>query len=161
PAEGAPALIPFWRGESTGRSFDLGQAEGRFLRELATRIDSADCLDWLQKNYFLDVQAARNLLEYVRRQLKRTGVLPTDRVLTIEASRDSLSDWQVVLLSPWGNRINFTLRLALESILHERLGYRPQCMHHDNGILLRLTESEEPVLDLLTGLTPENLKSHV
>ncbi|MBI3407961.1 MAG: DEAD/DEAH box helicase [Planctomycetes bacterium] len=161
PAEGAPAMIPFWRGESTGRSFDLGQAEGRFLGELAARIDDAGCLDWLQKENFLDVQAARNLRDYVRRQLQRTGAVPTDRVLTIEASRDSLGDWQVVLLSPWGSRINFTLRLALESVLFDRLGYRPQCMHHDNGVLIRLTESEEPILDLLTGLTPENLRSHV
>src|SRR5205823_3791072 len=24
PAEGAPAMVPFWRGEQTGRSYDLG-----------------------------------------------------------------------------------------------------------------------------------------
>src|SRR5206468_9916783 len=37
-AEGAPALVPFWRGESTGRTHDLGMALGSFLRELASRI---------------------------------------------------------------------------------------------------------------------------
>src|SRR5207253_3868749 len=37
PAEGAPAMVPFWRGENTGRSHDLGLAVGGFLRELAER----------------------------------------------------------------------------------------------------------------------------
>ena len=29
PAEGTPAMAPFWRGESTGRTYDLGLAPGR------------------------------------------------------------------------------------------------------------------------------------
>src|SRR5205814_5288147 len=40
----------------------------------------------------------------------------------------------------------------------ERLGYRPQCLHHNDGILIRLTDSDEPVMDLLTGLTPDNIE---
>jgi ATP-dependent Lhr-like helicase len=28
PAEGAPAMVPFWRGENIGRSYDLGRAIG-------------------------------------------------------------------------------------------------------------------------------------
>ena len=32
-----------------GRSYDLGLAIGAFLRELAERLDSPDCLDWLQR----------------------------------------------------------------------------------------------------------------
>lgn len=161
PADGTPAMIPFWRGEATGRTFELGQAEGRFLRELVRRMDDPDCIDWLQEDYFLELTAAKSLRDYVGRQLLRSGVVPSDRTLVIEASRDPLGDWQIVVLSPWGSRLNFTVRLALESILHQRLGYRPQCMHHDNGVFLRLTDSDEPVLDVLTGLTPENVKNHV
>ena len=47
PAEGVPALAPFWRGEKGGRSLDLGLAIGRFLRELTGRLDAPDCRDWL------------------------------------------------------------------------------------------------------------------
>jgi ATP-dependent Lhr-like helicase len=53
------------------------------------------------------------------------------------------------------------LRLALETRLTERLGYRPQCVHHDDGILLRLADADEPVLDLFDGLTAENVESHI
>jgi ATP-dependent Lhr-like helicase len=177
PAEGAPAIVPFWKGEGTGRSYDLGRAMGEFLRELAgpltpdpspplrgrgdgvrERLDQSDCLDWLQREYFLDASAARNLRYHVERQLRVTGCLPTDRTLVIEASRDQLGDWQVILLSPLGKRLHLSLCLALEGRLRQRLGYQPQCLHHDDGILIRLTDTDEPILDLFAGLTPENVE---
>ena len=77
----------------------------------------------------------------------------------IEASRDQLGDWQVILLSPFGGRLHLALRLAMENRLSRRLGYRPQCLHHNDGILLRLTDTDEPILDLLDGITPENVEA--
>jgi ATP-dependent Lhr-like helicase len=161
PADGAAAIVPFWRGESTGRSHDLGRALGAFLRELGDRIDTPDCLSWLQSEYSLEKNAARNLRYHVERQLRAAGCLPTDRTLLIEAARDPLGDWQVVLLSPFGNRLHLSLRLALESRLRERLGYSPQCLHHNDGILIRLTDTDEPILDLFDGLTPENVENRI
>jgi ATP-dependent Lhr-like helicase len=158
PAEGAPAIVPFWRGENTGRSYDLGRAIGAFHRELAERLDQPGCLDWLEQEFFLDRNAARNVRYHVQRQLRSAGCLPTDRTLFIEASRDQLGDWQVILLSPFGNRLHLSLRLALEARLRERLGYQPQCLHHNDGILIRLTDTDEPILDLFAGLTPENVE---
>ncbi len=161
PAEGMPALVPFWRGEATGRTYDLGMAQGQFLRELTQRLEDPDCLDWLQRDFHVDPAAAHNLRAYVRRQVIRTGCLPTDQTLLIEASRDPLGDWQVILLCPFGRSVNFSLRLALEHRLHQRLGYRPQCLHHDDGVLIRLIESDEPVLDLFDGITPENVRDMI
>ncbi len=161
PAQGAPALVPFWRGENVGRSYDLGQAIGRFLRTLLDKLDAPDCGAWLQANYFLDPAAARNLRAYVVRQFAATGCLPTDRTLFIEASRDQLGDWQVILLSPFGGKLHLALRLALEHKLSKRLGYRPQCLHHNDGILIRLTDTDEPILDLFDGLTPENVSAMI
>src|SRR5262249_42732641 len=88
PADGAPAMVPFWRGEAAGRTYDLGAALGGFLGELAGRLDDSDCLDWLRREFFLDVRAARNLVSSVRRQIAVAGGVPTDRTLFVEASRD-------------------------------------------------------------------------
>src|SRR5205085_8625385 len=67
----------------------------------------------------------------------------------------------VILLSPLGHRLHLALRLALEARLRQRLGYNPQCLHHDDGVLIRLTDTDEPVLDLFAGLTPENVEGLV
>ena len=159
PAEGAPALVPFWHGEMGSRSYDLGLAIGEFLREMRTKIDAPDRLDWLQREFFLDANAARNLVQHVSKQLLSTGCLPTDQTLYVEASRDQLGDWQVILLSPLGGKLHFSLRLVLEATLRKRLGYQPQCLHHNDGILIRLTDTDEPILDLFTGLSPDTVES--
>jgi ATP-dependent Lhr-like helicase len=178
PVEGAPALIPFWRGEGGGRTYDLGVAIGEFLREMVERIkdeppvlppslpaangDEKDGITgWLQREYHLDANAARSLRHHVVRQFLVAGCVPTDRTLAIEASRDQLGDWQVILLSPLGHRLHLTLRFALEAMLQQRLGYRPQILHHSDGILIRLTDTDEPITDLFTGLTAENAEGLV
>jgi ATP-dependent Lhr-like helicase len=158
PAEGAPAMAPFWRGEKAGRSYDLGLALGGFLRELAGRVDDPECLDWLERDFFLDRAGARNVRYHVRRQLAAAGALPTDRTVLVEAFRDPLGDWQVTFLSPFGSRLHLALRLAIERRLSARLGYRPQCLHHDDGLLIRLADTDTPVLDLLEGITPDNVE---
>jgi ATP-dependent Lhr-like helicase len=157
-AEGAPAMVPFWRGEGLGRSYDLGAAIGAFLRELQAKMQDDGCLAWLRDEFGLDHNAARSLHHHVGRQLMATGSLPTDETLLIEASRDQLGDWQVILLSPFGQRLHLALRFALEARLKTRLGYLPQCLHHDDGVLVRLTDADEPLLDLLADLTPENVE---
>jgi ATP-dependent Lhr-like helicase len=159
PAEGAPALVPFWKGENAGRSYDLGCAIGAFNRELATRLNDPGKFDWLRDEYHVDTAAARNLCYHASRQMVVAGCLPSDRSLFVEASRDQLGDWQVILLSPLGSRLHLTLRFVIEARLRERLGYRPQCLHHDDGIMIRLTDADEPVLDIFEGITLENLES--
>src|SRR5262245_22015994 len=76
PAEGAPAIVPFWRGENVGRSHNLGLAVGRFLREVSERSGQGDCHGWLEREFHLDRLAARNLLTHVHRQVESGAALP-------------------------------------------------------------------------------------
>ncbi|MGF1579145.1 MAG: DEAD/DEAH box helicase [Gemmataceae bacterium] len=158
PAEGAHATIPFWRGEGPGRTYELGTAMGEFLREIERRFEDEGCQQWLQQDFHLSRDAAWNLRWHVLKQVERAGCLPSDKVIYIEACRDQLGDWQLLLLSPFGNRLHLGLRYAFENRLRHRLGYRPKCLHHNDGILIRLTESDEAVLDVFEGITAENVQ---
>lgn len=160
-AEGELAQLPFWRGEGPGRCFELGKAMGVFLRELEQRLEDPDRIEWLCKDYQLDRAAARGLCGHITRQLLSAGVIPTDKTLLIEASRDSLGDWQVLVLSPLGARFHLGLRLALESVLKELLGYRPRIHHHDDGLVIRMTDTDSPILDLLERLDPAELEDRI
>ncbi len=46
PAPGVPGAIPFWKGEGVGRPYELGEAIGRFSRELLS-LDDASARDRL------------------------------------------------------------------------------------------------------------------
>lgn len=156
-----PAVMPFWRGERLGRSWELGLAVGRLLRELRNRLHDRDCLDWLGRECGLEPHAARQLWDYVHRQLEQTGVVPCEDTILVEAFPDEMGDWYLAVLSPFGQRWHFTLRLALESWWKERYGCAAPAVHHDDGVLIRLLDTGELPVDVLHELMPERVEKDV
>ena len=75
PAPGIPGVVPFWKGEGTGRPYELGEAIGRAGRELVALKDEK-AVERLTQDHFLDHRAASNLLTYLREQEEATGALP-------------------------------------------------------------------------------------
>ena len=164
-AEGAPAVLPFWRGEKVARSPDLGRAMGGFLREVMDRLirgDTDDSLSaWVMTECHTDVNAAHNLLFHLRRQIEIGGELPSERALLVEAFRDQTGDWHLAIAAPLGSRFHLALRFALEARWRQRFGYRPHCLHQDDGLLIKILDMDEPPLDILDDLTPELLEDLV
>ena len=153
PAPGEPGRLPFWRGDGPGRPVELGQAMGRFVRELYERCRKAGegdlhtgrgaGEDWLRKEFDLDDFAARNLLSYVIDQHEATGSLPTDRSVTVERFRDELGDWRICILTPFGSRLHAPWALAIEGMLGEDKGHEVQTLWSDDGIVLRFADAED------------------
>lgn len=143
PAPGEPGQMPFWRGEGPGRPIELGRAIGAYLRQLDGK-STTDRAVWLEEHTRLDPFARKNLNDYVTEQKKFTGRLPTDRTLIVERFRDELGDWRVCILSPFGSRVHAPWALAIEAQLGEKAGFEIQTLYTDDGIVLRMAESEEP-----------------
>ncbi|REF31585.1 ATP-dependent helicase [Calidifontibacter indicus] len=138
PAPGQPGRLPFWRGDTLGRPAELGQAVGRFVREVGTLPDEA-ARDRVGAAG-LDEWATDNLLGYVREQQEATGHLPTDRTIVVERFRDELGDWRVVIHSPFGAPVHAPWALCIAARMRERYGVEVQAMHADDGIVLRLLD---------------------
>ena len=141
PAPGQLGKMPFWHGDALGRPLELGRALGAFLRELG-RLSPDDGLARCAAAG-LDDWAAQNLLAYLAEQKEATGVLPDDRTLLVERFRDELGDWRIAVHSPFGGQVNGPWALAVGARLRERFGLDVQAMHSDDGIVLRLPDSDE------------------
>ncbi|MQY02796.1 ATP-dependent helicase [Actinomadura macrotermitis] len=142
PAPGQPGKLPFWHGDALGRPVELGRALGAFTRELAglpegaakERVGAAG----------LDAWAAGNLVSYLAEQREATGHVPDDRTLVVERFRDELGDWRLVVHSPLGARLHAPWALAITGRLRERYGVDAQVMHADDGIVIRVPDTDEP-----------------
>ncbi|HEX2144990.1 MAG TPA: ATP-dependent helicase [Glycomyces sp.] len=140
PAPGVPGRLPFWVGDGLGRPLELGRAIGAFVRELGSL--PGDQAHARLAAAGLDDFAARNALAYLKDQREATGHVPDDRTVVVERFRDELGDWRIVVHSPFGAQVNAPWALALGARLRERYGVDPQLMHHDNGIVLRLPDTD-------------------
>lgn len=148
PAPGRSARLPFWRGDGPGRPAELGQAIGRFLRELDTSIahaggeDAATRLaDTQLRMLGLDANAATNIVRYVMEQHEATGVVPTDETLVIERCRDETGDWRVILHSPYGRRVHAAWALAVAERARGAFGIDPSVVASDDGIVARVPDA--------------------
>ena len=143
PAPGQPGKLPFWHGDTPGRPAELGKAIGAKLRVLAAMGPDAAAESLVASG--LDRLAAGNLVSYLEDQRQATGHLPDDRTLVVERFRDELGDWRVVLHSPYGDRVHAPWALAITARLRERYGGMDvQALHTDDGIIIRVPDSDEP-----------------
>ncbi|HET6878040.1 MAG TPA: ATP-dependent helicase [Jatrophihabitans sp.] len=160
PAPGEVGRMPFWKGDSPGRPVELGRALGAFLREVAgadretaaARARAAGLDDW----------GTDNLLAYLGEQRAATNYLPDDRTVLVERFRDELGDWRMVVHSPFGAPVNAPWALAITARLRERYGLDVSAMHSDDGIVLRLPDTDaEPPDGSIAVFEPEEIEALV
>src|SRR4051812_25021857 len=141
PAPGQPGKLPFWHGDAPGRPVELGRALGAFVRELQRLTPAKAKAELMQIG--LDDWAADNTLSFLAEQRDATGHVPDDRTIVVERFRDELGDWRVAVHSPFGAQVHAPWALALSARLRERYGVDVQAMHTDDGIVVRLPETDE------------------
>jgi len=149
PAPGQPGRLPFWKGDAIGRPAELGAAVGAFVRELAKLKQPAAVERAAQAG--LDTFAATNLVAFLTEQLSDTGHVPHDRQLLVERCRDELGDWRLIVHSPFGAAVHGPWALAIGARLRERFGIDAQTMAGDDGIVIRIpeTDAEPPSASLI------------
>ncbi len=153
PAPGVPGVVPFWKGEGVGRPYELGEAIGRFARELLAARDP--------KVPDLDERAERNLVAFLREQERATGALPSDRTVVVERFRDEIGDWRLCILTPFGARVHAPWAMAVAARLRESLGLEVQSIWSDDGIAFHLPDADSPPATDLLVLDPDELEELV
>jgi ATP-dependent helicase Lhr and Lhr-like helicase len=153
PAPGVPGAVPFWKGEGVGRPYELGEAIGKFARELLAQKEP-EVPD-------LDERAQRNLLAFLREQEKATGALPSDRTVVVERFRDEIGDWRICILTPFGARVHAPWAMAVGARLRESLGLEVQSIWSDDGMAFHLPDADSPPATDLLMLDPDELEDLV
>ncbi|MBK7076158.1 MAG: hypothetical protein IPH44_28065 [Myxococcales bacterium] len=163
PAPGEPGRMPFWRGESAMRAFELGQRMGALARELAA-VPAAAAHDRLVGELALAPAAAEVLVSELAEQA-RVSAVPTDRTVVVEVSRDDLGDLRVCVLAPFGARVMAPWAMLAQHAARAALGFEVELLWTNDGFVVRLPDGSgldggdgwlfpaaATVVDDLTGL---------
>jgi ATP-dependent Lhr-like helicase len=160
PAPGEPGKMPFWHGDSAGRPAEFGREIGEMTRELLATPRAA-AFTRLVEQHSLDAGAAENLLRYLEDQTAATGRVPSDRDIVIERCRDELGDFRVCVLTPFGSRLHAPWCMAVTAKLRRERGVEVETMWSDDGFVIRMPESDEPLETDWLLPAPEELKDLV
>jgi len=106
-AEGMPPSIPFWLGEAPARSDEVSSAVSRLRADVAARLPNVQTTtDYLVEEVGIGADAATQVVDYLGSAKAALGLLPTQQRLVMERFFDESGGTQLVIHSPYGNRIN-------------------------------------------------------
>ncbi|HKY35730.1 MAG TPA: DEAD/DEAH box helicase [Polyangiaceae bacterium] len=142
PAPGQAGKMPFWRGGGPGRPVELGRKIGTLTRELLD-VPGPQAAERLREQHGFDSGASQTLLEYLYEQRAATAVVPSDRAIVVERFKDEVGDYRVCILSPFGRRVHAPWAMALSERFRNSSGAELDAVWSDDGIVLRLPDTEE------------------
>ena len=150
PVPGSSGRLPFWLGDQVGRPAELGRAVGEFRRAVAQSLAAESAGDAGEKRNVeyeqifdgLDEWASGNIRRFISEQQDATDIVPDEKTLLVERFRDEVGDWRVVLHSPYGRGVNAAWALAVGAKISSDMGIDAQPVSGDDGIVLRLPESD-------------------
>ncbi len=160
-AAGQAPTIPFWFGESPGRSRELSAEVGALREELvirATRDSAVSVTDWLMKECALPLPGACLLRDYVLTGNAALGAVPSSTCVIAERFFDESGGTQLVLHAPFGARINRAWGMALRKRFCRTFDFELQAAATDDGIVLSLSTQHSFPLEMIFDLVrPEQV----
>ncbi len=139
-AEGMPPSIPFWLGEAPARSDEVSSAVSRLRADVDARLPNAQAtLDYLVEEVGIATDAATQVVDYLGSAKAALGLLPTQKRLVMERFFDESGGTQLVIHSPYGNRINRAWGLALRKRFCRKFNFELQAAATEDAIILSLT----------------------
>ncbi len=155
-------LIPFWRAEEMNRSYYLSDMLGEFLKIADEELDSPDFQKKLLVNHHMSETAAKELVEYLKRQKKETKrSLPHRHHILVEHFHDPVNRAdckQTVLHTLWGGPVNRPLAFALSAAWEQKYGYPLEVFVNNDCIMLNLPH-EFGVPEVLSLVKPDKIRS--
>ena len=159
-AKGQPPGIPFWLGEAPARTAELSDAVSNLRIEIEKMLsDGKDVAAWLERELKLPVSAAQQVADYFADTFRALGAIPSQRTLVMERFFDESGGMQLVLHSPFGNRINRAWGLALRKRFCRSFNFELQAAATDDAIVISLgTQHSFPLDEVFRYLNSKTVR---
>lgn len=170
PAPGALPRMPFWRGDFPWRPLDLSEALAEFRAQAAQRLmpymgeedTPTEVVEWLMSEFPIDEAGARQIIGYIRGQIRWSGDISSNKTVIVETYQDSIGDQRIVVHSPFGGRINGPWSVAIARELMKRRKIEPEVQVADDGFMFRLPQSDSvPDVEFVAEMSGEAVKERV
>jgi ATP-dependent Lhr-like helicase len=159
-AKGQPPGIPFWLGEAPARTSELSKAVSDLRMELEKRFAGGQTpSEWLAQEMHLPADAAEQLGDYFADTYRSLGAIPSQQTLVMERFFDESGGMQLVLHSPFGNRINRAWGLALRKRFCRSFNFELQAAATDDAIVISLgTQHSFPLNEVFRYLNSKTVR---
>ncbi len=158
PADVDGARLPFWKGETKGRSLDTSREFGKILGQLSKGIEDGSIRKELAE-LGLDESAVKSAADFIDRQIEATGTLPDERTVVVEHFTDHTGCHQIMVHAIYGRRVNAPLSLLMQQAAANSLHTNVGCVDDEDGFLLYPYGEEILPEGLLYAISPQKARA--
>src|SRR6266481_3669881 len=160
-AHGQPPGIPFWLGEAPARTPELSHAVSDLRMEIETLlIGGKTPSEWLVNEMRLPAEAAEQISDYFADAYRSLSAIPSQQTLVMERFFDESGGMQLVVHSPFGNRINRAWGLALRKRFCRSFNFELQAAATDDAIVISLgTQHSFPLKEVFRYLNSKTVRA--
>lgn len=116
-AQGRNPTVPSWFSQMLPLSFDLAMEIGKFRRLLEGRFvigeSKKEIIAFILEYLYVDENAANSIYSYMKEQYDYLKVLPSDKKILIEHTKDEKDNKYIIVHTIFGRRVNDCLSRAL------------------------------------------------
>ncbi len=160
-AHGQPPNIPFWFGDTPGRSDELSLAVSRLRTEIEQQLKEQEPARVIEKlcDEGITRVAAIQVVEYLHASLQALGCLPTQNKIIMERFFDDSGDMHLVVHAPLGSRLMRAWGLALRKRFCRQFNFELQASALEDSLILSLGETHSfEIADVAGYLKPETVR---
>ena len=159
-AHGQPPSVPFWNGESPGRTAELSSEVSRLRKDVEPLLDDAPRAEaFFRDECALPAAGAEFAARYLLAARNALGALPTHDTLIAERFFDDAGGMQLVVHAPFGARQNRAFGLALRKKFCRTFDFELQAAATDEGVVLSLgPQNSFPLESIFEFLHPNTVE---
>jgi ATP-dependent Lhr-like helicase len=175
-AHGQPPGIPFWLGEAPARTNELSRAVSDLREDIESVLlaRGGDLRAWLETNSGAGIlpasseqagsllhysPATEQIADYFSAIHRALGTIPSQQTLVMERFFDESGGMQLVIHSPFGNRINRAWGLALRKRFCRSFNFELQAAATDDAIVISLgTQHSFPLDEVFRYLNSKTVR---
>ncbi len=159
-AKGQPPGIPFWLGEAPARTSELSEAVSLLRIDIERLLNAGENIcECLIKEIQLPAEASEQIADYFADIYRTLGAIPSQQTLVMERFFDESGGMQLVLHSPFGNRINRAWGLALRKRFCRSFNFELQAAATDDSIVISLgTQHSFPLEEVFRYLNSKSVR---
>jgi len=132
--------IPAWFSEMLPLSYDLALEIGKFRREIEEKLRDNKDIDRIISKLPVDSRAERAIKDYFLTHYRYTHIIPTDKKIVVEETRDLRDRRLLVFHTLFGRRVNDALSRIFAIIIGRRIHSDIGVTISDNGFVLILPD---------------------
>jgi ATP-dependent Lhr-like helicase len=142
-AKGQPPNIPFWFGDTPGRSDELSAAVSGLRQEIDSLLaeKGAEAAQEHLLEAGIDPAAVSQLVNYLAGAREALGCIPSQDCIVLERFFDDTGDMHLVVHAPLGSRIMRAWGLALRKRFCRHFNFELQAAALEDSLILSLGET--------------------